>query len=173
MKSLKAALIPLSRVLRISAPTLYGRQQELVNEGLLESIPGKGPGSGVRATPDAIAMLLIAVAGNLNGHRPEAIANTEAKFGRCPLTGSRTFREALTVVLKSEAPRVFNVRFDARGNAYIDYDIPKQEPLGPPETSVFGSFNGESPEPPPLDVAVSIGNKTIQAIATIVAGLES
>ncbi len=58
--SLKSFLPVLSRILAEPADALYERQRALVREGLLESVPGHGTGSGVRATPESVAMLLIA-----------------------------------------------------------------------------------------------------------------
>jgi len=48
--SLKSFLPVLSRILAEPADALYKRQLALVREGLMESVPGHGRGSGVRAT---------------------------------------------------------------------------------------------------------------------------
>src|ERR1700686_3926052 len=58
-KSLQGCLPDIADVLNANRTTLYERQRALVREGLLEALPGHGRGSGVRATPESIAMLTI------------------------------------------------------------------------------------------------------------------
>jgi hypothetical protein len=61
MFGLKWFIPLLSEFLHLSPAALYGRQRELVRAKLLAQAKGSGPGSGVRLSPDAVAMLLIAV----------------------------------------------------------------------------------------------------------------
>lgn len=61
MIGLKSFLPALGAALHWSPSALYGRQQALVRLGLLESIPGKGPGSGTPLTPYNLAALILAV----------------------------------------------------------------------------------------------------------------
>ena len=49
--SLKSTLPALGRILGMTPSALYERQKLLVLEGLLHAVPGRGPGSGVPATP--------------------------------------------------------------------------------------------------------------------------
>ena len=51
----------MSEALQLSPHTLYERQRVLVRSGLLPYVEGRGPGSGVRLTVDAVAMLLISI----------------------------------------------------------------------------------------------------------------
>src|SRR5258708_17461156 len=60
MFGLKWFIPLLSEFLHLSPAALYGRQRELVRAKLLASTKGYRPGSGVRLSPDAVAMLLIA-----------------------------------------------------------------------------------------------------------------
>jgi len=93
--SLKSFLPVLSRILAEPADALYKRQHALVREGLLESVPGHGPRSGVRATPESVAMLLIGVLASpsLSQAGPAArwIANARPGYpkNKCPLTGQQ------------------------------------------------------------------------------------
>ena len=59
--SLKGLIPRLAHELGMTPDALYERQRALVRAGLLKGVEGKGPGSGVRATPYATALLLIAV----------------------------------------------------------------------------------------------------------------
>ena len=106
MASLKSVLPSLAKALSISPLALYERQRALVRAGLLKSRPGRGPGSGVLATPESLAMLLIAVAATSSLSEVEEqasiIANLKSVDGRCPLTNKKTFAAALTEALKSE-----------------------------------------------------------------------
>jgi hypothetical protein len=61
MKSLKSIIPHLSDVLLFSEHALYERQRALVRGGLLKATAGRGPGSGVKATADNVAMLIISV----------------------------------------------------------------------------------------------------------------
>jgi len=61
MNSLKSIIPLLSDVLRFSENALYERQRALVRGGLIKATAGRGPGSGVKATADNVAMLIISV----------------------------------------------------------------------------------------------------------------
>jgi hypothetical protein len=101
--SLKTYLARLSRILGVNEATLYERQRALVREGLLESRPGQGRGSGVRATPDALAMLLLSFMSSisLTDAAPLTASSAKAKAvrGTCPLTGAPNLREAMRKIL--------------------------------------------------------------------------
>src|SRR5215211_4926587 len=58
--SLKALIPAIAQVLEMNPATLYERQRALVRSGLLKTKSGRGPGSGVRASADSVAILLIA-----------------------------------------------------------------------------------------------------------------
>jgi hypothetical protein len=61
MNSLKSIIPLLSDVVALSEHALYERQRALVRGGLIKGREGRGPGSGVEATPETVAMLLISV----------------------------------------------------------------------------------------------------------------
>jgi hypothetical protein len=99
-------LIPfLSQVLDMTPAALYERQRALVRIGLLDQRPGRGPGSGVPATSQSLATLLISIAatGSLSevGEMTKLFANLKSETGRCPFTGKKTLAAALTAVLDS------------------------------------------------------------------------
>ena len=58
MASLKSFLPELGECLRVSPLALYERQRVLVRLGVLTERKGRGPGSGVELTADAVAALL-------------------------------------------------------------------------------------------------------------------
>jgi hypothetical protein len=87
---------------------LYERQRVLMEAGLLQAVAGRGPGSGVRATPQSMAALLIALLATETvaetGERTAAVMKLKSASDtkRCPITGKKTFAEALTAILASE-----------------------------------------------------------------------
>jgi hypothetical protein len=115
--SLKAYMPPLARLLGTTPATLYERQRSLVRAGLLDAGSGWGPGSGVRTTAGSVALLLISVLASdsltISESRTGDIANA-APLGidRCPLTGTRSFWDALAVLLgtRGKSRRVNEIR---------------------------------------------------------------
>ena len=61
MASLKSFLYGVAPLLGMTGAALYERQRALVNLGVLEAVPGRGPGSGVPLTPENIAAVIISV----------------------------------------------------------------------------------------------------------------
>jgi hypothetical protein len=131
--SLKAMLPALGRILGETPDALYGWQRAMVREGLLESTPGRGPGSGTPATAQAVAQFLIGVCCQAtrleNVPRAKSIAKAKAA-GKCSLTGAKTFVDALAAILadRTIADRVRDIRiaincglvdinFDAKSNS--------------------------------------------------------
>ena len=109
MASLKSFLPHLAKVLQMSPLALYERQRALVRAGLLESRPGRGPGSGVPANAKSLTMLLISTLATDSlsevEEQTKAVARLKSVNGRCPVTGKRTFAAALTATVESEALR--------------------------------------------------------------------
>jgi hypothetical protein len=103
--SLKATLPVLGRLIGISPNVLYERQKVLMQEGVLTAIAGRGPGSGVLATPESLALLLIAFFANpikLSdlAETTRRVASATPTVGKnCPLTGDSNFKDALANVL--------------------------------------------------------------------------
>jgi len=131
--SLKLLLPKIATILGESDSALYERQRLLVAEGLLHSVQGRGRGSGVRASPVALATLLIAMLATPTWS--ETVPATRAlirawpsKDGKCSLTGGVTFQDALTRVLAdgSLARNVLDVSFDTRlRQCWISYNAPE------------------------------------------------
>src|SRR4026208_2522364 len=93
--SLKSLIPSLAKTFRVSPAALYERQRALVRCGLLKTKPGRGPGSGVRATPESIALLLISLLATDSLSQVEArtpaLAKLRSTSDQCPLTGQKTF----------------------------------------------------------------------------------
>ena len=108
MSSLKAFTPKLAALLGTPPIALYERQRALVRAGLLELSAGRGPGSGVRLTPRAVAMLLISVlvTGSLSDSVERTLETAEAvpDAGKCALTGKGTFLDALIAVIGGQVP---------------------------------------------------------------------
>src|SRR5258708_17505028 len=105
MLGLKWFIPLLSEFLHLSPAALYGRQRELVRAKLLASTKGYGPGSGVRLSPDAVAMLLIAVLAtdNVSDVKDEApifagLKRANQKSGR----QAETFRQYVADYLSNQ-----------------------------------------------------------------------
>jgi hypothetical protein len=128
-KSLQGCLSALAEVLNVNRTTLYERQRALVREGLLEALPGHGRGSGVPATPESVAMLTIGMLASVNLADVGPLARSFSEAGsiasKCPLTGGKTFRAALSRIFSDDliAKRVngIAVRVNA-GHAAIAFD---------------------------------------------------
>jgi hypothetical protein len=113
MISLKAFTPVLADILGSTPAAIYERQRALVRQGLLPAPVGRGPGNGIPATADTVAMILIAlmVTDNLSDTDNRVKRVAEAKFygkptrrhflkPRCALTGKRDFRSALIALLR-------------------------------------------------------------------------
>jgi hypothetical protein len=131
--SLKLLLPEIALILGESDSALYERQRLLVAEGLLHSVQGRGRGSGVRASPAALATLLIAMLATPTWSETvpatrELIRAWPSKDGKCPLTGGVNFQDALTRVLADEplAEHALDISFDTRlRQCWISYDAPE------------------------------------------------
>lgn len=120
-----AGFIPgLAEMLGVKASTLDERQKALVRAGLLTTKPGRGPGSGVKATPESVAMLLISMlapGGLAQTHlEAKAIAKLESEGEACRLTGKKTFKASLSAILADEglARYVGAIRADRAGTRF-------------------------------------------------------
>ena len=129
--SLKSLIPVLAYVLKIFPAALYERQRALVRAGLLQARPGRGPGSGVRATPESVALLLISLiaTGSLSEveRKTKVVAALRSRTKRCPLTGEKTFVNALTAAFRSEEigkriSLLFVVRAGEESDATIVFD---------------------------------------------------
>jgi hypothetical protein len=109
MASLKSFIPSLSRRLGVSPAALYERQRALVRLGVLHGKKGRGPGSGVKLSADAVAVLLASL---LATDSLSEVADTipllalKPVGGRCPITNAATFGEALSYLLSSESGAV-------------------------------------------------------------------
>ncbi len=107
-KSFNSILPALGDILCEPPDTLRTRQRALVAAGLLESKSGKGPGSGVPATPKALAQFLIGTCTGSEGPYAKGIARAS--------DGSTTFLDTLSKILSDNtlAERV-DIRIVTRG----------------------------------------------------------
>jgi hypothetical protein len=170
--SLKSLIRHVSAFTGMSEAAVYERQRALVRAGLLETEHGRGPGSGVRGTSASVALLLISLlaTGNLSevGLSTRIFANLENKEGRCPLTGAKTFADAVTAILASRelAQRItaINVSQEIR-EAQITYrGISK----GGPSSTKFGGLAGQ-PEERGLTLRTSLSGYALNQMVEIFA----
>jgi hypothetical protein len=129
----------LANELNMTPDSLYERQRALMRAGLIKGKEGWGPGSGVRATPHAVAMLLIAVlaADSLSDvvESTKRYAWLRAEQGVCPITGKKTFGSSLVAILaspslarKAHTIRVFRGGMFGPG-AVIDWLVREENPV--------------------------------------------
>jgi hypothetical protein len=74
----------------------------VVREGVLKARPGRGPGSGVSADENSVAVLLISILSHdLLTEAPATKVYCELRSpkNKCPVTGATTFREAISAIL--------------------------------------------------------------------------
>jgi hypothetical protein len=155
-KSLAHYLPALAAVLGEKPATLYERQRELIREGLLQALPGRGPGAGVQATPEAVAMLLIGMLSDVgltgSGPRTRAIATPHCVDAVARILADPALAEHVTGI--TVAAEIWGV--------VIGYDDR--------DTAAFGASNL-----PPYGRAIrwnsSIDGATVRALAAVVAKL--
>jgi hypothetical protein len=103
--SIKTMLGVLEVAFGVEGSKIYERQRALVEAGLLASRPGRGPGSGVPASPRNISILLLALmaadnpklgslrAGEIAGYVPLSDRR------KCAITGARNLLDAMEQIL--------------------------------------------------------------------------
>ena len=109
MASLKHLIDIVGDALCVTPAALYERQRVLVRAGLLEAAVSKGPGGGIQATPETVALLLTATLASSAlsevGKRTRQIASAKyvprGKETRCPVSQATTFIEALVWAISS------------------------------------------------------------------------
>jgi hypothetical protein len=136
-KSLKSMFPALGRILDMTPDQLYASQRAFVAAGILDSTPGRGPGSGVRAGPDTVAQFLIGLINNASTVENVPLARSLGNArGECRLTGAKRFKDALAGILASEAlaGRINEVMIGLTiCQAFIRYDGPIFKSLPSPE----------------------------------------
>jgi DNA-binding IscR family transcriptional regulator len=170
--SLKSLIRDVSAFTGMSEAAVYERQRALVRAGLLKTERGRGPGSGVRGTPESVALLLISLlaTGNLSdaGCSTRIFANLENKEDFCPLTRKRTFAEAVTAILTSrdlaQSVIAINLSREITETEIAYRDRSKGESI--PTSSKFGGLAGQ-PEERGLTLRASLsGNALNQMVDT-------
>jgi hypothetical protein len=177
--SLKSCIPALARVLDETSGALYERQRTLVREGLLDSTPGHGPGSGVRATPESIAILIISLLGSARlaeaGQRARDVAEASAvSEQKCSLTGASKFKDALTTILSDER---LSWRIDEilarKGYVTIRYDGSRkyEEERGSQRSAFIFDVNEMTRAVRGVEYIASINASTLYEITKIVTDL--
>jgi hypothetical protein len=120
----------LAQIIGRKPVTLYERQRPLVAAGLLDAEGGHGPGSGVKASPRSVAMLLISLLATDSPSDTDTVA-TFAKLKclgghPCGLTGKATLADALTAILEMDRlpPEVWLQVERSRNHVIITYNVP-------------------------------------------------
>ena len=102
-----ASIVPsMADILGEKPTTLIERQRALVRAGILKSLPGRGRGAGVIASPESVAILIISLLASTTLADAPDCTSALLKAGtlrECPLTGEMRFGNALASVLSSPA----------------------------------------------------------------------
>lgn len=111
MASLTSLLPRICVPLGLSSAALYERQRALIRIGLLPSAQGRGKGSGAKAAPETVALLVISrlLTDNLSDvdDRVRDLANAtlvDRKRKTCQWTGARNFHDAVSALLRPNGP---------------------------------------------------------------------
>jgi hypothetical protein len=169
--SLKSLIRHVSEMTRLSEAAVYERQRALVRAGLLKTERGRGPGSGVRGTPESVALLLISLLATSSLSEvvlsTRIFANLKNKKGFCPLTRKRTFAEAVTAILASkelaQSIIAVNVSQEIRQTEIAYRDSSKGGSM--PSSSKFGLAG--RPEEPGLSLRASLSGSVLIGLADI------
>jgi hypothetical protein len=165
--SLKGFAPILADYLNLTPLAVYERQRALVRCGLLPAPTTRGPGTGVRATPETVALLLTAILATDNlteiDDRVIRLAKSRADDQRCPFTGAITFAKALAGLLANEglATRTASIvvnRTTLRGRIHL------QQKLNGVDLSSFGR-KLSAPTKQNLEIEAKLAGGLISEIA--------
>lgn len=167
MVSLKAFSPILADALGLTPAAMYERQRALVRANILPTPVGRGRGNGLPATPENVAILLIAVlvTDNLSeiDNRVSQLANApfDSRLEKsCLLTGKLTFKQALAEILASDV-LARDVHLDVSRSdltARIFFYRGKRRNL---ELSNFGR---DRPGPRRIEVVANLPSQVIRSI---------
>jgi hypothetical protein len=109
MPSLKAFLPQLAKIVGKTADELYSRQRALIQIGVLKAVEGRGPGSGVSLSGDAVAAIIIALMAADNLQQTTATRVLKTCHARPPkggttgrLSGAINLQNAIGRILLAE-----------------------------------------------------------------------
>lgn len=154
MRSLTSLTPALAPIFSLTEKGLYERQKSLVRMKMLPTPQGRGRGSGAEATPENVALLIIAVMATDRQSDADGIIRklasaryADGKKERCPWTGATAFKDALAFILSPEAPtskpgRVVHNDVDvsrAEADARIFFSWPKR-------AEGWSEFRGSGPD---------------------------
>jgi hypothetical protein len=145
MISLKAFAPEIAKHLETTAAAVYERQRALVRTGALPT-KGRGRGNGLLASPDNVALIVIAflATDNLSDTDKRVRRLADAPFQnrfkpRCLLTAQTSFKAAVSCILTSDATAsaVTSVDVERKNlNGTLYFQRGRRRPI---ELSVFGA----------------------------------
>jgi hypothetical protein len=168
MGSLKAFLPQLSKIVGSTPDALYSRQRALVENGVLKATKGRGPGSGVALSGEAVAAMIIALlaADSLQDtdQRVKLACLADPEEGSaCPWTGAATFQSALAAVLTDEdRSKMLHFVSMARGTqAWMAYGSLRS---GHKRPTTF-AINRAGRHQPVVNITARIESKTLSQVS--------
>jgi hypothetical protein len=163
MRSLKGYAPKLATMLATTEAAIYEKQRTLVRAGLLKTIPGRGPGSGVPASPRSVALIMLAVMAS------ESLSTTVSRVRTTAgliYRSGKIFREGATLLdtleeLLSDPSRATEVAF-----LEVSRNLPVANIRGHWKTDKGMAFFGPPPKPKDLFfITATIENPAITNIA--------
>jgi hypothetical protein len=159
--------------LSLSADAVYERQRLLVRSGYLNAPPGRGPGSGVRATDDTVSKIILSALATDTladvDEKTKSLAAKKPENGHCFLTGNLKLLDALIYLFQTpdKMKRVRGLSVDrTRLSAELSWDerhrkMPLSHHFG------FGPFTKEEVENSRfgLSTTASISEWSLRCIA--------
>jgi hypothetical protein len=175
-KSLKSLFDEIGPVLGMTPMTLHMRQLAYMRWGLLPAKAGRGPGSGVPGTPDALAEFLIALVTDATVAENVPAAYALAGANPPDISGVRktspTFKDELTRILSdvSLAAQVEGIHFLASGHAVISAKLGiKVGGVGIKTGGVGNAFVGGPAQTGGFQVERKITGDAVHAMAQVLA----
>jgi hypothetical protein len=132
MASLKAFLPQLAKVVGKTADELYSRQRALTQIGVLKAVEGRGPGSGVPLSGEAVAAMVIALMASDNLQQTDARirrACHASPTGRVAtrLAGATNLQMAVAeILLSEEGSDLISINQGSYADIFCDRDKPTE-----------------------------------------------
>jgi hypothetical protein len=164
MPSLKSFLPQLAKIVGSTPDALYSRQRALTDLGLLQAKEGRGPGSGVALTGEAVAGIMIALlAADTLQNTDERVRQTctaKPRDKTCSFTGEKTFQTALGAILTTPkfSKSLSSLSISRNQIAQLGYGLPN-DALG----SVF-EIKSKTPHSA-IQIIARTSNLTVRSIS--------
>jgi hypothetical protein len=169
MASLKAFLPEIAKVVGTTADALYSRQRALSGLGVLETVEGRGPGSGVALSSEAVAALIIALMTADSLHDTDERVRRACK-AEAEDEGVKSLQLTLASFLSSadSVKKLQGLSIHREESATIMYDSRARTEfanLARTESANFRIHKGRGARSPAIRITATMAGKPIQEIS--------